>query len=266
MKITIITSTFNCGDLIDKTARSIRKQTHKDIQWIVVDGMSKDETDHYINLNINLISNYIKEVDSGIYDAWNKACNLIIGDWVLFLGAGDTLVDENTLSRVVEFLKNIPSDVLVVYGNVKVVDEYGKLRYIDAEKKLNKFEYGRPALPNHQGVFHARSLFSDSSNLYDSSLKIAGDSKFLLEASRKGKFMYLNIDVSEMIGGGISNNYRNIFLARNEIALICNQLDINIPIKNVIKSEINWILNYFYNTITPKQIKKLVRKLIDLYR
>jgi glycosyltransferase involved in cell wall biosynthesis len=266
MKITVITSTFNCGSLIDSTAKSICNQTHKDTQWIVVDGMSSDDTNYFINVNRHLISNFIQESDSGIYDAWNKGCKFILGDWVIFLGAGDTFIDANVLTRVVKFLKKIPSDFVVVYGNVKVVDESRKLRYIDAKKKLNEYEYGRPALPNHQGVFHNKSLFNDTAQLFDNSLKIAGDSKFLLQASKKGKFMYVDIDISEMIGGGISNNFKNIFLAKREISLICNQLNIEIPFKYVVKSQVNWIVIYIYNIVIPKIIRKLLRKIIDAYR
>ncbi|MBU3568195.1 glycosyltransferase [Polynucleobacter alcilacus] len=266
MKITIITSTYNCGNLIGFTADSIRMQNNKNFQWIVVDGMSTDETSYHINLNKDLISVLIQEVDNGVYDAWNKACDYIAGDWVIFLGAGDTFVNGNVLTEFSQFLKSISIDIIAIYGNVEVLNEMGEIRYIDSLKNLEKFKYGRPILPNHQGVFHSNSLFKGSQKTFDDSLKIAGDTKFLLEALRVGKFEHINLNVTKMIGGGISNSHRNIFLARNEIREICKQLKIQVPIYHLFVSDISWIIIYCYNLIVPKNIKKITRKFIDIYR
>ena len=86
----IITATFNSGSLFDRTAASLRAQTLRDFEWIVVDGGSKDDTVQRIQLAGNLVDMWISEADRGISDAWNKGLARAGGQYVLLLNAGDT--------------------------------------------------------------------------------------------------------------------------------------------------------------------------------
>lgn len=261
MKFSIVTSTFNCSKSLNITANSIRTQNYRCYEWIVIDGKSNDDTFDYINSNSDLISIYKSEKDTGIYQAWNKACDFITGDWVIFMGAGDLFVDSNVLLDVKNAIKNIKPDSVVVYGNVQIEDQFGNLRINKRKINFNKFEYGRPILPDHTGVFHSKVLFSNKALPFDESLRIAGDSKFLLEALKVGNFEYIDRTISQMCTGGVSNSYKNIFSTRNEIKKICYQLKIKIPIIIILKTDLFWIFTYLFNSLLPKFIKKYIKKL-----
>ena len=89
-RFSIITATFNCSDLFDRTAASLRSQTFKDFEWIVIDGLSRDDTVEHIKTNEDIVTYWISEKDSGISDAWNKGLVQAKGEYVLMLNAGDT--------------------------------------------------------------------------------------------------------------------------------------------------------------------------------
>lgn len=226
-KITIITSTRNCATSFNKTCESIRLQNYKAMQWIVIDGKSNDGTVDIINLNSDIISYWITEPDSGIYDAWNKACFHIKGEWVLFFGAGDIFPEPDTLKKVNAALAGLPDSITIAYGNV--YQAMGD-RAIEMSKEVNfgLWNQYRPALPAHQGVFH-RSLAFNGLNTFDSSYKVVGDSKFLLQIINNNNTFYINIDVCNMEPGGISSNPLHVIKVMNEFFRLEKELEYRIP-------------------------------------
>jgi glycosyltransferase involved in cell wall biosynthesis len=265
-KITIITATFNCADSLKKTAISIREQDYPHLQWIIVDGLSNDNTIGVIKDNHDLIYTWISEKDNGIYDAWNKATKYIQGEWVLFFGAGDTFFDSKSLFNIFNALtENDLNSNILLYGNVCIVDNLGNARYIDKKSSLHFWEFGRPALPNHQSVLHSKKLFNNSIP-FDSNYKIAGDTKFLLTALLKGKAKYVDVILSKMVDDGISNNPSNLFVTRNEIKNICFELNINVPLFYSLKANIRTYFYFFAIKYLPKSIRKFQKKLFDVIR
>lgn len=99
IKFSIITATFNSGMLFDRTADSLRAQTFKYFEWIVMDGGSTDDTVARITAATDIVTVWSSEPDRGISDAWNKALSKVRGEYVLFLNAGDTY-DEGFLDSV----------------------------------------------------------------------------------------------------------------------------------------------------------------------
>ncbi|MGL5637387.1 MAG: glycosyltransferase, partial [Bacteroidales bacterium] len=95
----IITVTYNAGNLLIPTMDSISAQTYKDYEYIIVDGCSKDHTLSLIESRKREITTFLSEPDKGIYDAMNKALRLATGEYILFMNAGDTLHSADTLSR-----------------------------------------------------------------------------------------------------------------------------------------------------------------------
>lgn len=89
-KFSIITAVFNGCELLDRTIESLRAQTCKDFQWVVVDGASTDGTVEKIKLAVDVVDEFISESDNGISDAWNKGLVRAKGEYVLILNAGDT--------------------------------------------------------------------------------------------------------------------------------------------------------------------------------
>lgn len=100
-RFSIITATFNSSTLFDRTAKSIRKQSFCDFEWLVIDGASKDDTVSRIQAEGDLIKHWISEKDRGISDAWNKGIAMAQGDYILLLNAGDTY-DSNFLEKINE--------------------------------------------------------------------------------------------------------------------------------------------------------------------
>lgn len=111
-KISVVTVTYNCVDVLENTLESVINQKYSNVEYIVIDGKSNDGTLHLINKHKDHISILVSEPDKGIFDAMNKAINLATGDWILFMNAGDTFADDNVLTNV--FSNHIESNVGVV--------------------------------------------------------------------------------------------------------------------------------------------------------
>nr|WP_294867109.1 glycosyltransferase family 2 protein [uncultured Pseudogulbenkiania sp.] len=261
-RITIITSTFNCAEALKKTAASIREQTYRNIQWIVADGASRDGTVDVIKENQDIVTDWFSEPDSGIYDAWNKACQLIDGDWVLFLGAGDVLYAADTLWQAVPALEALGEDIVIGYGDVYQFDA-DVLRYHFGEVDLDSWQIYRPTLPCHQGVFQ-RGDSLRKEKPFDDSYRVVADSKQMLLALRNKKARYIKVDVSIMDMLGISAHPKSAIKVMHEFFRLENDLDYDIPIAKkltyITKCHLKFLIFKLTknNTISRfNQIKKL---------
>lgn len=171
-KFTIATVTYNAAALIECTIESIESQDYPQVEHIIIDGNSQDETltliQHY--LERNSISEHRHELivrsepDEGLYDAMNKALQLATGDYILFLNAGDTLHSPTTLSQLAEQIlahsteKNRPA---VVYGHTDLVDENGSFlrhRRLVPSRQLNWRHFRSGMLVCHQSFMALTSL------------------------------------------------------------------------------------------------------------
>ncbi|MDA9285234.1 glycosyltransferase [Pseudomonadales bacterium] len=263
-KITIITSTFNCAEALEKTGASIREQDYPSIQWIVADGASSDGTLEVIDCNSDIIDSWFSEPDEGIYDAWNKAVKLIEGEWVIFLGAGDLFFGRSVLT---EFWQQVPAGYEshgAVYGNVQYISADGSPRYISRKPNLNKWEFGRPALPHHQGVFQNRRLFENGD--FDKTYRIAADSKFMLKALKQNTFLHVDLIVSKMSTDGVSNTLENVPLANGEIRRLCKELDIEVPRRYQLRSSLKVAAISSFHRILPLKAVLLVKAALDRIR
>ena len=264
-RFTVITSTYNCAATLARTAQSIREQAYPSIQWIIADGGSSDGTIDVIKKNLDVITDWHSEHDEGIYDAWNKACQFIDGDWVLFLGAGDRFYSSTSLLDLSKEIQIISEKSVLCYGNVQIEKPDGTPRYISRKPHLDYFEYSRPALPHHQGVLHHRSLFG-SKKPFDSKYKISADSKFMLQALRLGTISHIDINLTRMVDDGVSNSYSNVFIARHEFKSICDELDITIPLTDQIRSDSKWLLLYLGHLIFPVSWVIRIQRIQDIRR
>lgn len=239
-RFTIITSTFNCSNDLEKTAQSIREQSYENIQWIIADGASTDETVNIIKKNSDIVSDWFSEPDSGIYDAWNKASQLINGDWVIFLGAGDLLANENVLSNVSSKFLDLAENVSIAYGDVLMHE--GQLFKLRAgEINPEHWELFRPCLPHHQGVFQRAKFFKKSAP-FDVSYRVVADSKFMLQILKHGSLFYLNEVISKMELCGVSNHPRYLKIVQEEFCRLQHDLKYKVPV-------LNKIIFYFLSNI-----------------
>lgn len=223
IKVTIITSTLNVGESLAITAKSIQAQQYQNIEWIIVDGASSDNTLDVARRFSGVVSKLISEPDSGIYSAWNKALPLITGDWVLFLGAGDEFNSDYTLGEVAAFLSTIARNISIVYGNVLEIDqETGqtlRLRNQTWQGLNGPWSSGRPILPCHQGVLHRATLFREGFK-FDTRCRISSDSEIMLRELLGGGGIDSQLLITRFRWGGVSSIRTNRLRMIAEIVYI----------------------------------------------
>jgi glycosyltransferase involved in cell wall biosynthesis len=205
-KFSIVTSTFNAAAALPATARSLAAQTCRDFEWIVMDGASRDDTVAVARGFGDLVTTLVSERDTGIYNAWNKALPKLRGEWVLFLGAGDSLFAPDTLERLAARLDALPPTTTTVYGDVTVFDattgQDTRVRNHVFQGLRGPWGGGRPLLPCHQGVFQRRAVFDGFR--FDERCRISADNETLLRELLAGRGEKLDLMVARFEAGGIS--------------------------------------------------------------
>lgn len=207
---TIITSNLNSANDLAATAKSIEQQTFKNLQWIISDGASTDNSIKLIEPFQPKNTLIYSSPDTGIYNAWNKVLPQIEGKWVIFLGAGDTFSNNCVLEKVFNWMNiYINNQDTICYGSVlKVPHPTATTGLVDDKKwrGINStWSLGRPAIPCHQGIFHRASLFQHPPT-YDESFRIAADSEIVLRELMADRGKDMNILTTHMLTGGISSN------------------------------------------------------------
>jgi glycosyltransferase involved in cell wall biosynthesis len=207
----IVTSTFNVGDALSMTARSLKVQTCQSFEWLIVDGASNDETLAHAREWGDLVTVLVSEPDTGIYNAWNKLLPRLRGQWVLFLGAGDTLYAANTLEKVAAILEQLPPETTTVCGDVTLYEAStgADLRISSPTWRglYGPWAGGRPYMPYHQGVLQRARVFSEFR--FDERLRICADSEIVLRELLAGHGAKLDVMVARFDVNGISSNPRN---------------------------------------------------------
>ena len=189
-KFSIITVTYNAEKVLEDTIQSVIFQTYRNVEYIIVDGASKDHTLEIVNKYHNRINKVISEPDKGLYDAMNKGIQLATGDYLCFLNAGDKFHDSETLQKVVHTLKDqeLPD---VIYGETAIVDEEGHflhMRRLSAPEKLNWKSFKQGMLVCHQAFFARRELAID--NLYDLRYRFSADFDWCIRLMKKAKCLH----------------------------------------------------------------------------
>jgi glycosyltransferase involved in cell wall biosynthesis len=204
MKVSIITITYNAENTIFNSLNSVFSQSYKNIEHIIVDGDSKDNTVK-ICKEFSHISKLISEPDKGVYDAFNKGIKLATGDVIGFLNADDTFYNENSIQDIVDAFSNNETDI--VYGNLDYVNDESKVIRNWISKPYEKGLVKKAWMPAHP-TFYCKKEVYDRLGGYNDSFKIAGDFELclrFLEINNIPSF-YLNKKVVKMLVGGISNS------------------------------------------------------------
>ena len=221
--ISIITATYNAALYLPILISSIREQTHKSFEWIVMDGNSTDETVEILQANSDVVDYWKSEPDKGIYSAWNKALRHASGEWICFLGADDYLWSNDALARVAAVLKTLPEETQIAYGQVMLLGLDDAPLYAVGgpyELKPGQRVDVMGLLPPHPGLMHRRAVF-EARRGFDESFRIAGDTDLLVrELQRSPAYFIPNLIVVGMRQGGISSKPSNIFESLRELRRI----------------------------------------------
>jgi glycosyltransferase involved in cell wall biosynthesis len=160
MKISIITVSYNSEATIEFAIKSVLSQTYKNIEYIIVDGGSKDSTPNIVRSFGNRIHVFVSEPDKGIYDAMNKGIRLATGDVIGILNSDDLYADNEVISDVMSGFSQNPS-VDMLYGNLVYVkkDDTDKIvrKWDSRPYYAGFFEAGN--VPPHTSLFLKRNVF-----------------------------------------------------------------------------------------------------------
>ncbi|MBD5324154.1 MAG: glycosyltransferase [Bacteroides sp.] len=246
MKISVITSTFNSAKTVRDTFESILRQTHTDIECIVVDGASRDGTVDIIReyeSKFNGRMRWISEPDKGIYDAMNKGIKMASGEIIGFLNSDDVFANQNILRRIDTEIQNVDC----IYGNLDFVEISSTSKIVRTWRgsPYTKGAFKRGWHPAHP-TFYARKECYEKFGGYNTSLSVSADFELMLRFLEKNNISNKFIPevlVHMRMGGESTGSLKNILIGN----------------KNILKA-------FEINEITPQRFytfRRLIPKLIN---
>lgn len=213
LKISLITVTRNAQNTIGRCIESVAAQNYPNLEYIVIDGASTDDTLQIVGQYGAMVTHLISEPDAGIYDAMNKGIRLATGDVIGTLNADDFFAATNILDSVARAFEHSSSPIL--YGNLNYLKHNGQIlrKWNSGNYTSGKFNWGW--MPPHPTFYCRRSLFEKLGS-YNLEYGTAADYELMLRFLHLNKMdaCYLNVVMVNMMAGGVSNqNYRNRILA-----------------------------------------------------
>jgi glycosyltransferase len=217
VRISVITVTYNSSATIKDTLESVKAQAYPEVEHIIVDGLSKDETLGIVS-GYSHVSKVISEKDAGIYDAMNKGVLASTGDVVGILNSDDFYYGNNVLSKVAAVFNEKKCDAL--YGDLQYVDQKNLakvIRHWEAGKySADAFKWGW--MPPHPTFFVRKSVY-ERFGMFNLSMKTAADYELMLRFIHKHQITveYIPFVLVSMRTGGVSNsNIMNRLRANQE--------------------------------------------------
>lgn len=212
MKVSIITATYNSADTILDTIKSLESQSYENIEYIIVDGNSSDDTIELIKQNCSKVSKFIIEKDKGIYDALNKGLNAATGDIVGFLHSDDVFASSNSVANLVSAFEQ-SSDA--IYADLEYVAKTDLNKVVRLWKSgvfnLTKIKSGW--MPPHPTFYMKTALYKRFGS-FNLDYKIAADYDSLLRYLwvNKIKVSYLpEVLIKMRVGGASNRSLKNIY-------------------------------------------------------
>jgi glycosyltransferase involved in cell wall biosynthesis len=219
LKVSVITATYNRDTTVVRALSSIKSQTYTDIQIVVVDGASQDNTVLLVSPMLGDKDILQSEPDLGIYDALNKGLGLAEGDIIAFLHSDDLYFDNDVISNVVQIFSDDSVDV--VYGDVSFFSGSNVTKIIRKYRsdKLSEKNLAWGKMPAHPAMFIRRRIYKEI-GFFETNFKIAGDYEFLCRLVHYAnlKSVYIpSVLVRMQLGGVSTGGFRNTVLLNKEV-------------------------------------------------
>ncbi len=214
MKFSIVTVAYNSASTIRDTIESVLYQSFSNIEYIIIDGLSKDNTVDIIKEyepKFNKKMRWISEKDNGIYDAMNKGLNMATGDVIGIINSDDILSDPKALSKVMTYF--IEDDSIdCVYADLYYVSQNDINNIVRYWKTGEKRSFSKGWHPAHPTFYVKKSVY-DKKGVFDLNFKLAADFELMLRLVEKERIsmIYLPEPLVKMrLGGATSKNFTNI--------------------------------------------------------
>ncbi len=204
MKVSIITATYNSAATVADSIRSVQQQSYQNIEHIIIDGVSKDDTLSIVHAMHQ--GTLVSEKDKGIYDAMNKGIAITNGEIIGILNSDDYYADDRIIEKVVNLFANTGCDA--VYGDLLYVDNTDlskvKRKWIAGKHNKRSFLFGW--MPPHPTFFVKKKIY-DQHGVFNLQLGTAADYELMLRFIYKQgiRVSYLNEVIVKMRTGGVSN-------------------------------------------------------------
>lgn len=231
MKISIITVVWNNEKTIKDAIDSVLSQTYKNIEYIIVDGLSTDGTIEIIQSYGDKISKFISEKDKGIYDAMNKGISLSSGDIIGILNSDDIYFDNSIIEKVVNKFQE--TNVDSIFGDLYYVNQNNLNKIVRYWKSSNFIQnsFKKGWHPAHPTFFVKKEIYNKY-GLFDLNMKVSADFELMLRFLEKNKVStaYLpKVLVKMRVGGESNRSIKNIIEGNKSIlkAFAKNEIKIN---------------------------------------
>lgn len=206
-KFSIITVCYNAQAVIEDTIQSVISQTYHHVEYIIIDGASKDHTMNIVNRYRDRITSIVSEPDKGLYDAMNKGIKLATGDYLCFLNAGDSFHEDDTLQRMVHSIRE-PQLPDVLYGETELVDHEGhflRMRRLSVPETLTWKSFRQGMLVCHQAFFPRR----DHVVPYDLHYRYSADFDWCIRIMKRSKVLHnTHLTLIDYLAEGLTTRHQ----------------------------------------------------------
>jgi len=183
-KISIITVCLNAEAHLEKTIQSVLSQTYPHIEYLIIDGVSTDNTLNLIKKHEKSISRWVSEQDKGIYDAMNKGVAMASGDSILMLNAGDFL-QADAIEQMIQSVNGEVANKVICCDWVVFFTNSPKKIYRQAE-----FNFNQKNGICHQGTLIGRDIYRTFGN-YDTTYRFVSDYEFYVRVWKKSPEVFI---------------------------------------------------------------------------
>ena len=246
MKISIITVCFNSEKTIEDTIKSVELQTYPNIEYIIIDGNSKDCTNEIVAKYKDVVTVHVSESDNGLYDAMNKGIHLATGDILGILNSDDVLANSNTIKNIVDSLGENDG----VYGDVGFYaeDSFSAKKRHYSSKGFTKEKFSRGMMPAHPSFYVKKDCYEKAGS-YRTDFKIASDFDMVLRifSLPNTSFTYFEDEIVKMRLGGVSTSgFMSNYILNKEILESCKSNGIKANWLSILSKYPSKIMGYIF--------------------